>query len=317
MIGLIDNFFDRLVFPSFTRLGYQLRHPFWRKLEVDLTEQVALVTGANSGIGMATAEALAAYGAEVWMLVRSRERGEHALESIRARTGSERLHLEVVDMSSQKSIRAFVQRFKRKSRRLDILVNNAAVLLHRREESVDGIEMTLATNTLGYYLLTELLTPVLERSAPARVINVSSGGMYAARVHPEDLQYESRVYDGVKAYAETKRAEVVLAQAWARQHRGIFFASMHPGWVDTPGVKRSLPLFYKIMRPLLRTPAQGADTIVWLATCPDLTLRDSGKFWFDRKTRPEHILSSTRNTDGEIAEFLHECLRLTDRFAKS
>ncbi|MCS6884200.1 MAG: SDR family NAD(P)-dependent oxidoreductase [Acidobacteriota bacterium] len=317
MIGVIDELFDRAVFPSFTNIGYMLRRPFWRRadLEVDLAGRVAIVTGASSGLGKATASELAARGAEVWLLVRDLTRGNKVLEELSKKTGNEKLRVEEVDLSSQQSIRAFVRRFRRKSKRLDLLVNNASVLLDKRQESVDGIELTFATNTLGYFLLTQLLIPVLEQSAPSRVINVSSGGMYAVRLHPEDLEYKKRPYDGVRAYAETKRAEVVLTDCWSKEYegRGIFFASMHPGWVDTPGLARSLPRFYKLMRPFLRTPRQGADTILWLAVCPTISQADSGLFWFDRRSRPKHILSSTYNTDAEISQFLRECVNLTSR----
>jgi NAD(P)-dependent dehydrogenase (short-subunit alcohol dehydrogenase family) len=137
--------------------------------------------------------------------------------------------------------------------------------------------------------------------------------MYTAKLHVDDLQYEQRPYNGVQAYAETKRAEVVLTQIWAHKlaDTNIFVAAMHPGWANTKSVQKSLPLFQAVMRPLLRSPAQGADTIVWLAANPHLGKAESGRFWFDRKTRSFHRLGTTRNTPQEIQQFWQTCCTLT------
>jgi hypothetical protein len=137
--------------------------------------------------------------------------------------------------------------------------------------------------------------------------------MYAAKIHLDDLQFSQRRYNGVHAYAESKRAEVILTEIWARKLAGttIFVSAMHPGWADTKAVKNSLPLFRTLTRPLLRTPEQGADTIVWLAVNPHLQSVDSGKFWFDRKIRPTHRLKNTHNTPEEIQQFWEICCVLT------
>jgi NAD(P)-dependent dehydrogenase (short-subunit alcohol dehydrogenase family) len=178
------------------------------------------------------------------------------------------------------------------------LVNNAGVLLPEREETQEGLEKTFATNLLGHFVLTNLLIEKLE--APARIINVSSGGMYSQRIRVDDLQMERGAYDGTVAYARTKRGQVILTELWAEslRSRGIVVHSMHPGWADTPGVSGSLPRFYKLTKPLLRTPEQGADTIVWLCAS-DEAARSTGQFWHDRRPRPPHRFRRTRETESE------------------
>ncbi|MCA9973772.1 MAG: SDR family NAD(P)-dependent oxidoreductase, partial [Anaerolineales bacterium] len=200
-----------------------------------------------------------------------------------------------------------------RERPLDLLVNNASVLLPARQLSADGIELTFATNVLGYFLLTELLRPNLLAAAAARVVNVTSGGLYTARLHLDDLQYATRPFNGTTAYAESKRAELVLTEQWATAWRGTGIAvhAVHPGWADTPGVQTSLPRFARLMRPLLRTPRQGADGIVWLCTTPDLARFPNGRLWFDRQPRPHHKLGMPRNTPAEIQQFWQICHDLT------
>ena len=195
---------------------------------------------------------------------------------------------------------------------MDVLVNNAGVLSPQRNLSADGIELTLATNVIGPFLLTNLLIGLLKDSAPARVINVSSGGMYTRGIRVEDLQNEQGRFDGAAAYARTKRAQVILTEIWAQRlaGTGVVVHAMHPGWADTPGVRSSLPSFYKATRPLLRTPAQGADTIVWLgaAIAPG---QISGRFWHDRRERPTHLLPGTRETQCDRERLWEQCARLS------
>jgi dehydrogenase/reductase SDR family member 12 len=218
----------------------------------------------------------------------------------------------VCDLSELESVRQFAGRFRDQASRLDVLVNNAGVMTEARDVSADGIELTLATNVVGPFLLTNLLIPLIEESAPARIINVSSGGMYTQKLRVDDLQSERGQFDGPKVYARTKRAEVILTELWAEQlaGTGVVVHSMHPGWADTPGVRSSLPRFYTVTRPLLRTPAQGADTIVWLGAAAEPG-RSSGRFWHDRRPRPTHRLRCTRETRQEREQLLAECVRLS------
>ena len=168
-------------------------------------------------------------------------------------------------------MRACAERLLANDEPVHVLVHNAGVLPRERRETEEGVELTFATNVLGPHLLTRLLRERLIASAPARVLFVSSGGMYTRRLDVDDLQSRRGTYDGRVAYARTKRAEVVLAERWAAElaGTGVVVHAMHPGWADTPGIKTSLPGFQRIMRPLLRTPEQGADTIVWLAAAEE------------------------------------------------
>ena len=277
----LDSALDRSVVLSFDRTGFERHRRAFvpEDLDVDLCGRVCLVTGANSGLGLATSRALAALGARVWLLCRSRERGEGALRELRAAGGDAALAL--VDMASMASVRAVVEQID--APRIDVLVNNAGVLPDRRVETTEGLELTWATNVAGPFLLTALLRPRLEAADQGRVINVSSGGMYTQRLDLRDTQWERRTFDGVKAYALTKRAEVCLTELWAEALRGtrVTVNSMHPGWADTPAVQSSLPRFHRLLGRILRTPEQGADTIVWLAACQRLAAQ-TGQLWFDR-----------------------------------
>jgi NAD(P)-dependent dehydrogenase (short-subunit alcohol dehydrogenase family) len=267
------------------------------------------VTGANSGIGYETALALADLGAEVVLLCRSRERGEQAAERVRQQTGNPRVSVEVVDLSDLASVRAAAARLS--AAPVDVLVHNAGALPDERIETPDGLELTLATHVVGPFLLTRLLRASLEKSPEARVVWVSSGGMYTRRLQLEDPNWTRRDYDGVIAYAETKRAQVVLSELWAEELRGspIAVNAMHPGWADTPAVKSSLPRFHRITRNILRTPAEGADTVVWLAACP--SLRSTGRFFFDREERRTHLLPFTRETVRDRRALWRLCERLS------
>jgi len=308
-----DTLLDKTVVFSYTRLGYTLRQIAWddADMKVDMTGQVCIVTGATSGLGRSTAEGLARLGATVYMLVRNEGKGEAVRAWIELRTGNEDVHLQAVDLSSLSSIRDAAARFLDRERRLDVLINNAGVLLPTRMESMDGIEMTFATNVLGPFLLTNLLIPLMKEIAPSRIINVSSGGMYTQKLDVDDLQFERKPFNGTIAYAQAKRAQVILTELWAEKlaGSGVTANAMHPGWADTPGVQKSLPRFRKIMNRSLRTPGQGADTIIWLAVAQRLT-GESGKVWFDRRERGTHMLRRTQSSDRERQKLWEECVRL-------
>ncbi len=297
---VLDGLLDYSVVFSFDRTGF-VRHQ--RRfvdgdLEVDLADRRCVVTGANSGLGLAAARGLAERGAEVVLACRHAGRGEAALESLRRDTGNTRLRLELVDMSSLASVRSFVSRLK--GRALDVLIHNAGVLPRQRQLTADGLELTWATNVVGPFLATRLLQPQLTAAAQGRVIFVSSGGMYPQRLDLSDPAWDQRRFDGVKAYASTKRALVVLTELFAARLSAsrVTVNSMHPGWADTPAVRSSLPRFHRITRAILRTAEQGADTILWLALCERLA-QTSGRFWFDREAQATHKLPRTRERPGD------------------
>jgi NAD(P)-dependent dehydrogenase (short-subunit alcohol dehydrogenase family) len=309
---------DPLIVPSFDRTGFQIHSLTFRDedLDVDLSQRRCLVTGANSGIGFETALALADLGADVVLLCRNPERGEEAAERVRQQTGNPRVSLECVDVSDLSSVRAASARLAAKP--VDVLIHNAGVLPDDRSETRDGLELTFATHVVGPFLLTRLLQSQLEKSSDARVIWVSSGGMYTRRLNLEDPSWTRRTYDGVAAYAETKRAQVVLSELWADELRGsgVLVNAMHPGWADTPAVESSLPRFHSVTRNILRTPAEGADTVVWMAARPRTEQR-TGRFFFDRKERRTHLLPFTRESAEDRRALWALCERLTANSSES
>jgi dehydrogenase/reductase SDR family member 12 len=274
--------------------------------------KVVLVTGATSGLGLAAAEGFARLGAAVRLLARSEQRGERARATVVERSGNSDVQVSLCDLSDLEAVRLLAERFSAQTPRLDVLVNNAGAMAGERTLSVDGIELTFATNVLGPFLLTNLLVPLLEQSKPARIVNVSSGGMYTQRIHPDDLQMAHEDFDGPAAYARTKRAQVILTELWAKRLRGtgVVVHAMHPGWVDTPGLKSSLPRFYSLTKRLLRTPQEGADTIVWLGAAVEPG-RSSGGFWHDRRQRPTHRVPQTKQTPEDYERLWTECEHLS------
>lgn len=300
---------DPTIYFSFDRTGYRLHARTFdpTDLDVDLTGQTCAVTGANSGIGYAASVALARLGAEVLLLCRNPERGAAALARLRDEVGRRCGAVEIIDMASLASVRTAADRLA--GRRIDVLVHNAGVLPTERTLSPDGLELTLATHVVGPLLLTALLLPGLRAAPAARVVWVTSGGMYTQRLRLDDPQWERTEYDGVLAYARTKRMQVVLNELLAGRLAASEIASnaMHPGWADTPAVRSSLPRFWQRMKDRLRSPAEGADTIVWLAASARVA-GQTGKLWFDRRARATHYLPFTTERAGAREALWRRCL---------
>jgi dehydrogenase/reductase SDR family protein 12 len=305
---------DPTIVFSFDRTGFLVHSLAFdpRDLDVDLSSRRCLITGANAGLGYEAALGLADLGAEVVLLCRSRERGEAAATRIGEATGNRRISVEEIDMSRLASVRAAAPRLA--ERPVDLLVHNAGLLPASRVETEDGLEVTFATHVVGPFLLTQLLRPAMEAAPSARLIWVSSGGMYTRRLNVDDVNWRQRAYDGVRAYAETKRAQVVLAEMWAEALRATSIVSnaMHPGWADTAGVRTSIPGFWRVTQQILRSPAEGADTIVWLAAS-DRAGKWSGRFFFDRTPRPTHLLSWTRESAADRRALWDLCEAYGDR----
>ena len=311
-----DAVLDPSIVFSFDQTGY-LRHRAQfddADLDVDMTGRVCLVTGGNSGLGLATARGLARRGATVWILGRNEARSARVCEELANETGNPNISHRRLDLGDPESVDDVVRAVG--GRPVHVLVNNAGVLLDERGEAEGGLELTLATNLVGHLRLTAGLLPALRAGDRARVVWVSSGGMYAKRLSVDDLKCPPEPFDGVAAYAQTKRAMVTLSRwlADSLAPSGIAVHAMHPGWAATPGVEQSLPTFWKLTRPILRTPETGADTILWLAVC-DKAHAESGRFWFDRKKRTEHLLGRTRQSQEEerrLWDALHQWAGLSD-----
>ena len=315
----VDRALEASVVGSFTRIGYHTRRRLfeWRPLEsLGLEGKVAVVTGATSGLGRTAAGLIAQLGGHVCIVGRDPERTERARSEISAAAGSP-VEADLADLSSLAETAAFAARFATKHDRLDVLVLNAGALTHEYAVTGEGNETTLATHVLSPFLLIGALRPLLEASASSRVILVASGGMYTEPLDVAALDPDPGGYDGTKAYARCKRAQVVLAEEWTRDLLGTDIAvnAMHPGWADTPGLRAALPGFSRIVGPLLRTPEQGADTIVWLAAAPDAA-DPSGLFFLDRRPRAKHRLRRTRRPDEarEAARLWRLCTERTAPF---
>lgn len=309
----LSKLVDPTILFSFDRTGFNIHALSFRPgdLDVDLSGKRCLITGANSGIGYETALALADLGAQVVLLCRSLARGEQAAVRIREATGNRRVTVEELDISHLSSVRAVARRLGDKP--VDVLVHNAGVLPAARTETEDGLELTLATHVVGPFVLTHMLSGSLQASKDARVIWVSSGGMYTQRLNTSDMNWNGRPYDGVRAYAETKRAQVVLSELWADELKGTSVVSnaMHPGWADTPSVRTSIPNFWRVTQWILRTPAEGADTAVWLAAS-NRGCQFTGRFFFDREPRRTHFLPNTCESQEDrraLWEFCEEQVR--------
>lgn len=309
---------DAMVAPSFGAPGFYARKQTWESESIpdDLSQNTFVVTGANSGIGYAATRELAGRGATVYMACRNKERGETARQTLQDEV-SGKLVLKLVDVSSLASVKAFATSLR--GTPFDGLIHNAGALVHERTITDDDLELTFACHVAGPMLANEILRETLDQNG-ARVIFVSSGGMYTQKLDVGTLKTggsASKPFDGVVTYAQCKRAQVILAHELASRWSDddSVFASMHPGWVDTTGVQTSLPGFHKVTKSFLRSPDQGADTIVWLASSPDAETVN-GEFYFDRMVRREHM--ALRNTaspredidalwelvQGAVADFL-------------
>jgi dehydrogenase/reductase SDR family protein 12 len=299
---------DRLVLPGlwrFTRLGFKSASRHWNPVSAYLGDKRAIVTGATSGVGEAASMALAELGATVTLVARDKRKAEATVRAIRKQSGNPRVDFEIADLSSQAQVHGLADRLLAADVPIDILVNNAGALFNPRQQTAEGFEKSFALLLLSPYILTERLQPLLARSEGARVVNVSSGGMYTQKIRPDDLQSQRGSYSGAVAYARSKRGLMILTEMWAERwaEDGIAVNAMHPGWADTPGVESSLKTFYKVTRRLLRSPQEGADTAVWLASATEAG-KVSGKFWLDREQHPSHISSHTRESADERSQLL-------------
>jgi NAD(P)-dependent dehydrogenase (short-subunit alcohol dehydrogenase family) len=236
----------------------------------------------------------------VILVGRSARRLAVVRDALVADHGEDRFPVVVADMGSLDCVRAAVTRVLETESRLDVLVDNAGAIFPERIEGPDGIEATLATLVVGPFALVSGLLPLLRQTPGSRVVAVTSGGMYTQRLDFDDFQSTSEPFSGPRAYARAKRMQVALVREWARRlgASGVTINAMHPGWADTPGLAEALPSFHRLMRPLLRSPGEGVDTLVWLATAPEARER-SGELFLDRRPRPFDRIVGTRLSAGD------------------
>ena len=234
--------------------------------------KICIITGANSGIGKATAIGLAKMNATIVMMCRSKERGEEAQKEIIELTGNKKVDLFLCDLSSQESIRKFVSEFKSKYQKLDILINNAGVMLSKREISVDGFEMNFAVNHLAPFLLTNLLLDALKKSAPSRIINVSSAAHRMAKMDFDDLQSEKRKYRLMKIYGASKLALMLFSYELSRKLEGtsVTVNTLHPGVVNTNLGQDQSSFSQGFAKLFFKKPEKGAETSIYLASSQEV-----------------------------------------------
>jgi dehydrogenase/reductase SDR family member 12 len=310
----IDDLLEITVIGSFSRIGYAVRRRLfgWRAPQPGaMAGQTVLLTGATSGLGREAAVELAALGARVILAGRDGQKLQAVSDELVLAHGEDRFPTLVVDMSSLASVRDAVRQVVDTEPRLDAVIDNAGAIFPTREVTAEGIETTLATMVVGPFALVGGLLPLLEATGGARVISVTSGGQYAQRLHLDDLEWTSEPWNGTRAYARAKRAQVSLVREWTRRvpRRDVAFVAMHPGWANTPGIAAALPGFHRLMGPLLRTPAEGVDTVVWLAADPRAVAL-AGRLVLDRRARPFDRIPSTRVSPAERRRLWDTVVRL-------
>jgi len=267
-----------------------------------------LITGGSRGIGYMIAHGFLEHGAHVYIASRKEDELRAAAEKLSELGPCVAFP---ADISSGKAARELAAKIEEREGKLDVLVNNAGANWGApyQEYPESAWDRVLSLNVKGVFELTQACTPLLEKAAVAhggaRVVNVLSGGMYSQRIHVDDLESRSGAYSGSVAYARAKRGLMILTEEWARRWAtdGIVVNAMHPGWADTPGVVSSLPEFHRVTERVLRTPEEGADTIVWLASATEAG-KVSGKFWLDREPHLQHVLPNTRETSAERRRLL-------------
>jgi NAD(P)-dependent dehydrogenase (short-subunit alcohol dehydrogenase family) len=261
-----------------------------------MTGKVCIVTGANTGIGKETALGLAKLGAAVVMLCRDRVRGEEALRDIKKKGGNDNVELMLCDLSSQRSIKQFATIFAQRHDRLDVLVNNAGVVLRGHSMTEDGVESTFAINHLGYFLLTNLLLDLLKRSAPSRIVNVSSAAHKYGKLDVNAWP-SGRDYATFGAYSNSKLANVLFTRELAERltGTGVTANCLHPGGVGT-NLFRGLPKFLQTLIKLVAiSPERGARTSIYLASSPDVE-GISGKYF--ARCRQQQSSEASRNKEA-------------------
>lgn len=295
--------------PSYSAIGYHFRSLFWRSHRNDFGGQTWLVTGGSEGIGASAARQAAEAGARVICVARDPRKLEFFAQSVRSAIP---VQYYTADFSKTRDVRSLVKQLQQDQLLFDVLVDNVGIQKHQVVLTDEGLETSFATNILSHHLLVRELMKNDMLKPEATVIEVSSGGMYNHRMVLDDLNItDPSRYLGPRAYGLAKRAQVMLMSYWRdrQRHTRQKFYAMHPGWVDTASVNRSMPRFVAILKRVLRDHDKGADTIVYLAReRPDQ--RQAEAIWFDRKERSTHIYAHTPNpavTPVDIVNWLDAC----------
>ncbi|MFK7995192.1 MAG: SDR family NAD(P)-dependent oxidoreductase [Granulosicoccus sp.] len=314
--AFIDAIMEKSVVPSFSSLGSRIRSRLfkWQSLDAySLAGRVVVITGATSGIGEAGAQEYAKMGATLVIVARNRVKTDALIATLIKSSGNNDIHGVIADLGSQKDTRKAANEIATRWPVIDVLVHNAGALFNLRKYADNGTDLSVELMVATPFLLTGLLLANLKAASDdtcaekrhvepsaARVLTMSSGGMYTEALNVQQLQMSNSLYHGAKQYARAKRAQVILNELWANNisSKQVVFHALHPGWVNTPGITDALPGFSKVLNPLglLRTPEEGADTMLWLSADP-LALQNSGLFWHDRRVRDIDMANKTRLAD--------------------
>lgn len=299
----VDLALEVTVVPSFSRIGIAVRSRLerWQPPPAGaLAGEVVVVTGGTSGLGRATAEALAGLGATVEVVGRDAGRGPEVVAAIEA-TGA-RATFRAADVGDTDSVEALAAALLAAHGRIGVVVHAAGAITPERRETPQGVEAIWASMLVGPRRLTRRLATGLEEGL-GRAVWVTSGGMYLQAVDLDDTGWETRPWDGVRAYAQAKRAQVDLVAEATRRGEAPLQVAVHPGWAATPGVSDALPGFDRVMAPILRSPAEGADSLVWTAAAPagDLV---PGALYHDRRVRGSVRWPGTATSAADRARLL-------------
>lgn len=298
---------DQWVWPGvamFSKWGFRRGRKHWQPVSQSMHGKHVVLTGATAGLGRVTATALAEAGATLTLVIRKPEMAEPLRNALIEETGNENIRIELADLGLLSEVDALIERLLSRQQPIDVLINNAGALFNEYAKTDEDIERSLALLLLSPWRLTEGLRPLLaNHETPARVVNVVSGGMYTERLSLKRLEMTPDDYNGPRAYARAKRALTVMTEYWAEQWRedNIVVNAMHPGWADTPGVQGALPTFRSITRLILRSPEEGADTIVWLARASEAD-QVTGKLFLDREPRTTYLNEKTREKPEDRAQ---------------
>lgn len=251
-----------------------------------MKNKTVIITGANVGIGYVTALEIAKLGATVVMVCRNIDKGEKARQALIEKSRNQSIYLKIADLSSQKDIRKVAAEIKNEYPVIDVLVNNAGAIIPQRLLSVDGIEMTWATNHLGYFLLTNLLIDNLKAATSARIVNVASQGSWLGTIDWDDINLTKK-YDSMKAYCQSKLANILFTNELAERLKNtkVTANAVHPGAVASnfgQNMNGFIGWVFKFFSWSMKTPKEGAETSVWLAVSPQIE-GVTGKYFSDKK----------------------------------
>lgn len=277
-----------------------------------MKDKIVLVTGANSGMGKATCIEIAKLGAKVIMVCRDKQRGIEALEEVKEKSNNPSVELMFCDLGSIKEIKELTKEFKRKFEKLDILINNAGVILPGKHRTKDGLELQFGVNHLGHFFLTKELLDLIKKSPSGRIINVASGAHKIGRIYFEDINLDKN-YTLWRAYAQSKLANILFTYELARKLKGTNVTAncLHPGAVATNmGINRKTgfgTLITKTLKPFFQTPREGAGTAIYLATSSEVQ-GITGKYFYKKKPIKSSMLSYDEHLAEKLWQFSEEII---------